>query len=166
MKALVIYDSFFGNTGQIAKSIGNSFHPSEDVRVCRVDEVNLNHLTGMDLLIIGSPTRGFSPTPAITNFIKKIPANGLKEVRVAAFDTRFSLGSINSSTLRFMVKTGGYAARSISNRLIKKGGYLIMPPEGFFVDGTEGPLQEGEIYRAKAWVKILVKCTYTSINTN
>ena len=54
-----------------------------------------------------------------------------------------------------MVKTGGYAARPISNRLIKKGGYMLVPPEGFFVNGKEGPLQVGEICRAKDWTKIL-----------
>jgi hypothetical protein len=28
-----------------------------------------------------------------------------------------------------------------------------MPPEGFFVAGTEGPMKEGELDRAAAWVK-------------
>ena len=68
MKVLVIYDSFFKNTEQIAQSIGNSFNPLEDVKIFRVDEIDSNQLT-TDLLIIGSPTRGFSPTPAILNFI-------------------------------------------------------------------------------------------------
>jgi hypothetical protein len=41
---------------------------------------------------------------------------------------------------------------------VKKGGELIAPPEGFFVQGTEGPLKEGELERASDWAKqILAK---------
>jgi len=65
--------------------------------------------------------------------------------------------SIDSSVLRFIVKTGGYAAKSIANRLKKKGGDLIMPPEGFLVTGEEGPLQEGELERAADWAKLAIK---------
>lgn len=112
----------FPNTEQIAQAIGRSFDPSEDVGIARVDDVNLKHLSGLEHLIIGSPTRGFKPTKAIINFLKKISPHGLKEIKVAAFDTRLSLSRIESSVLRFIVKTGGYAAKSITNLLKRKGG--------------------------------------------
>ena len=35
----------------------------------------------------------------------------------------------------------------------KKGGELITPPEGFYVEGTEGPLVQGELERAESWAK-------------
>jgi hypothetical protein len=39
-------------------------------------------------------------------------------------------------------------------RNIKKGGgNLLVPPEGFFVMGMEGPLMEGELERAISWAK-------------
>jgi hypothetical protein len=52
-----------------------------------------------------------------------------------------------------MVKLFGYAAKPIANRLTKKGGVLTMEPEGFFVEGTEGPLTDGELERAAAWAQ-------------
>ncbi|HUT45773.1 MAG TPA: flavodoxin family protein [Sedimentisphaerales bacterium] len=160
MKALVVYDSFFGNTEQIARSIGSSIGRPEDVGIIRVGNVKPEQLTGLKLLIVGSPTRAFRPTPAIKNFLKSIPKNGLKGVKVTAFDTRMTEEEINSSVfiLRILVNIFGYAARPISDRLVKKGGEFIAPPEGFFVHGTEGPLIEGELERASEWVKqILAK---------
>ena len=155
MKALVIYDSFFGNTEQIAQAIGNALGSPEDVEVLRVGNVKPEQLTGLTLLIVGSPTRGFRPTPAISNLLKSIPKNGLKGVKVAAFDTRFAVDEIESYVfiLRILVNIFGYAAKPIADRLEKKGGELIIPPEGFFVGGTEGPLKEGELERAVDWAK-------------
>lgn len=155
MKALVIYDSFFGNTEQIARSIGNALGWPEDVGILRIADVKPEQLTGLELLIVGSPTRAFSPSPAIKKFIKSIPRNGLKGVRVAAFDTRVTEEEIDSAVfiLRIFVNIFGYAAKPISNRLVKKAGELIAPPEGFYVHGTEGPLIEGELERASEWAK-------------
>ena len=157
MKVLIVYDSVFGNTEQIAQAISDSLGSKENVETLRVNDVRIEKITGLDLLIVGSPTRGFRPTQAITNFLKRISTNGLNGVKVAAFDTRLLLSSIESSVIRFIVKTGGYAAKSIANRLKKKGGDLIMPPEGFLVTGEEGPLKEGELERAADWAKIAIK---------
>ncbi len=158
MKALIVYDSFFGNTEQIAQAMGHALGSPEDVEVLRVSDVKPEQLTGAALLVVGSPTRGFRPTPAISNLLKSIPKNGLKGVKVAAFDTRFTMDEIESSVfiLRILVKRFGYAAKPIADRLKKKGGELIMPPEGFFVEGTEGPLKEGELERAADWAQRLI----------
>ena len=157
MKVLIVYDSVFGNTEQIAQAISDSLGSKENVETLRVNDVRIEKITGLDLLIVGSPTRGFRPTQAITNFLKRISTNGLNGVRVAAFDTRLLLSSIDSSVLRFIVKTGGYAAKSIANRLKKNGGNLTVPPEGFLVTGEEGPLKDGELERAADWAKIAIK---------
>jgi hypothetical protein len=55
--------------------------------------------------------------------------------------------------LAFFVKIFGYAAQPIADRLQKKGGELAVPPEGFYVGDTEGPLFEGELERAADWAK-------------
>jgi len=158
MEALVIYDSFFGNTERIARSIGNGLGPSEDVGIVRVGDVRPEQLAGLKLLIVGSPTRAFSPSPAIKKFLKSIPKNVLKGVKVAAFDTRITNEEIDSAVfiLRIFVNIFGYAAKPISDRLVKKGGQLIAPPEGFFVQGMEGPLKEGELERASDWAKQII----------
>jgi hypothetical protein len=51
----------------------------------------------------------------------------------------------------------GYAAGRIASGLTSKGGRLIAKPEGFIVDGKEGPLKEGELERAAAWARSLQK---------
>ena len=157
MKVLIIYDSSFGNTEQIAQAMGHALGSQEDVEVLRVGDVKPEQLTGLKLLIVGSPTQGFRPTPAINNLLGRIPMNGLRGVKVAAFDTRISMNDIDPPILRFagrlVVRLFGYAAKPIADRLKKKGGELTIPPEGFYVKGTEGPLKEGELERAADWAK-------------
>ena len=157
MKVLIIYDSSFGNTQQIAQAIGHALGSQEDVEVLRVGNVKPEQLTGLKLLIVGSPTQRFRPTPAINNLLGRIPMNGLRGVKVAAFDTRLSMNDIDPPIVRFIgrfvVKLFGYAAKPIADRLKKKGGELTIPPEGFYVKGTEGPLKEGELERAADWAK-------------
>jgi len=151
MKALVVYDSVFGNTEKVACAIRDSL--GSDVEALHVGDVKHEQLTGLDYLVVGSPTRAFNPTKAITTFLKKIPGDSLKGVKVAAFDTRLATEDVNSSVLNVLVKFFGYAAKPIGDRLQKKGGNLAVPPEGFYVEGTEGPLKDGELERAAAWTK-------------
>lgn len=156
MKALVIYDSVFGNTGQIALATGGALGTPDETGIIQVSKLSAEPWKGMDLLVVGSPTRGFRPTDALAEFLKSLPPESLNGIRVAAFDTRLAVEDIDSSAVRFIVKTGGYAAKPIAERLKKAGGDLIVPPEGFFVQDTEGPLKEGELQRAADWAKSIL----------
>ena len=154
MKAMVVYDSAYGNTEQIAQAIGDALGAPEDVETCRAGDVQPEQLVGVDLLIAGSPTQKFRPTPAMTDFLKRIPDKGLAGVKAAAFDTRFTESEIKKiRVLAFMVRMFGYAAQPIAGRLEKKGGDLAVPPEGFYVGDTEGPLLDGELERAAEWAR-------------
>jgi flavodoxin len=146
MKVLVVYDSQYGNTKKIAEAIGDTI--TGEVKVLHVDVINSSELKNLDLFIVGSPTHGGRPTPAIQDFLKKIPKVNIDGINVAAFDTRFS---------KRWVKIFGFAAKKIADILEKKGGNLVLPPEGFIVKGTEGPLEEGELERAANWVNVIVK---------
>jgi len=161
MKALVIYDSVFGNTEKIAQAvaqaIGSELGSGGVVAILRPGEVNVEQLKGVDLLIVGSPTRGFRPTEDLSGWLKQIPANDLTGVKVAVFDTRFKVDEIESKLTRFVVKAGGYAAPRMAKELEKGGGKLIVPVEGFIVKDTEGPLKEGELERAAEWAASLVR---------
>lgn len=165
MKAMVIYDSGFGNTAQIAEAITQrlaiSFAPPHSITIRSVAQVTPAQLQGLDVLVVGSPTQRCRPTPAISALLKRIPNGTLQGVKVAAFDTRFTsleidtLGFIAAKFIRFF----GYAAKPIADLLQKKGGALTAPPEGFYVEGMEGPLMEGELQRAANWAEVLVsKC--------
>ena len=153
MKTLVIYDSFFGNTEKIALAVGDECGSKKDVVIVKAVDVKLDQLKGIELLIVGSPTRAFRPVKNIMTFLKSIPKGSLKSVKVAAFDTRISLVDVNSKVLNFFVTLFGYAAKPIANRLVKKGGNLAIDPEGFIVKGSEGPPKAGELERAAQWTK-------------
>jgi flavodoxin len=156
MDILIIYDSVFGNTEKIAKAIGGAIQPQDAVATLRVSEVKPEQLKGVRLLVVGSPTRGFQATEGIQKFLKAMPDGALKGMRVAAFDTRSGVDEVKSGILRFLMKSFGFAAPKISDRLTKKGGELAAPPEGFIVTGTEGPLKEGELERAAGWAASLI----------
>jgi flavodoxin len=150
---LVIYDSVFGNTEKVARAIAESLGSGTAVDILQAGKVNPEQLAGLDLLVVGSPTRGFRPTEAVTELLNGLQAKTLNGVKVAAFDTRFKADEIESVGLRFVVKTGGYAAKRIADRMKKAGGDLIAPPEGFYVEDTEGPLKAGELERAAEWAR-------------
>jgi len=147
MKSLVVYDSVHGNTEKIAQAIGNAI--GGDVKVVRASNAPDN-LGELDLLVMGAPTYGGRPTPAMLEYMDKVQASAVKGVRIAAFDTRL--------TSKF-VTIFGNAATKIAASLTAKGGVQIAPPEGFFVKGREGPLVEGEPDRASKWARdLLEKC--------
>lgn len=152
MKALVIYDSAFSNTEKVAQAMAEAI----GCEAQHVTEVQPAQLSDLDALIVGSPTQKFQPLPSIKTFLKNIPAAKLTGVKVAAFDTRIDVEETNSAILSFFVKLFGYAAEPIADRLVKKGGDQAMPPTGFFVKGSEGPLQEGELERAAEWARQIV----------
>jgi len=144
MKVLIVYDSVYGNTEKIARAIAEAITPSDEVKVLRAGEANPSELASVNLLIVGSPTHGGRPIPAVQDFLNKVPELSLQGIEVAAFDTRYSTK---------LVAVFGYAAGRIAGNLKKKGGTLIASPEGFFVTASKGPLKEGELERATGWAK-------------
>jgi len=151
MNSLIIYDSQYGNTKEIANAIYKSVISSNKVKILRVDEVNLTDLEKIKLLIVGSPTQGGRPTQNLQMFLDEIPENSLKDVNIATFDTRFLEESQNFA-LKLLMKTIGYAAPKIADILKNKGGKLICSPQGFIVLKKKGPLAKGELEKAEAWV--------------
>ena len=157
---LIIYDSTYGNTAKIAQAIGDSLSTKDQAQVTRVDQVGMDQVRGLQLLIVGSPTQRFMPTKGITSFLDGIPDKGLHGIKVAAFDTRLTEYEINKiRVLSFFVRIFGYAAKPIANKLKSKGGQLVLPPEGFYVEGMEGPLLEGELDRCVKWANEIQQLT-------
>ncbi len=149
MNVLVVYDSVFGNTKKVALAIGEALNG----QALWVGDVKPEHLTDLDTLVVGSPTRAFSATPAIKSWLKGLASGSLQGVQVAAFDTRMDVKEVNSRVLTFFAKIFGYAAEPMAARLVKKGGTQAAAAAGFFVEGAEGPLMEGELNRAVEWAR-------------
>jgi flavodoxin I len=161
MKALIVYDSKYGNTEKIAHAIGSAF--AGEGRVVRVSDGDVApaEISALDVLLVGSPTQGGRPTKAIASFLAHIPSKGLNDIQVAAFDTRISLKD-RGLGMRILLGIVGFAANRISARLRAAGGSLLAPPEGFIVEGTEGPLKQGEIERAAAWAEQLQRSKHVA----
>ena len=164
MKILVIYDSVFGNTEKIAQAIAQAVSQAIasgkgaalDVKLVHVAKIQPYQMEDSDLLVVGSPTRGFRPTEDLAHLLERLAPKALQGKRVAAFDTRLKADEQKSAFTRFIVRSGGYAAKRIAERLKKAGAVLIVPPEGFYVADVEGPLKDGELERAAAWARSLL----------
>lgn len=139
MKAIVVYDSKFGNTEKIAKAVAEELG-AEAVHVSKAKS-----LGKMNLLVVGSPTQAWRPTEAMKSFLQNLPQ--LKGLSVAGFDTRLKMTRLFT----------GSAARTIAGKLKNVGGFLLVLPESFFVAGTEGPLKEGEVGRAADWARTIAE---------
>jgi flavodoxin len=156
MKAIVIYDSQFGNTERIAQAIRDALSDTTETRLMRASSVAPRDLMAAELLIIGSPTQRFHATEPVDRILKGVSLRGC---RAAAFDTRFDMAEVDSRALKLAVKVAGdsaYAAPRIAAVLEKAGATMVVPPEGFIVTGTEGPLREGELARAAEWARGIV----------
>src|SRR5215204_1887024 len=146
MNALVVYDSQYGDTQRIAQAIADTLGEFGEARAVRLDLTQPVQLQGVDLFILGCPTQGWRPTPAIQSFLEGISSEELRGLVGACFDTRFRLP-------RFMT---GSAAKVMAGKLREKGVSLLAEPESFFVKGTEGPLRDGDLERASTWAHQIV----------
>lgn len=156
MNFLVLYDSFFGNTQKIAQAIVDELKQQHVGTIVKVDTANINQLQHLDLLFVGSPTRAFSPSPAMTAFLKGLPSQSLAGVKVAVFDTRIAPEDIKPKLVGWAIKLAGYADKKIISLLKPSGADVILPGEGFLVSESEGPLKEGELVRATAWANSII----------
>lgn len=161
MRSLVVYESWFGNTQHVAEQIALALQEEGEVQLLTVDD-DVPPLEEVDLLVVGGPTHAHGLSGkrtraaaidqagcgevgiGVRGFIAELP-NGAHGPRVAAFDTR-----ANKPVLLV-----GSAARGIARRLREHGYTLAVEPESFFVDGTTGPLEKGELERAAEWGKKL-----------
>ncbi|MDH4176433.1 MAG: flavodoxin family protein [Thermoleophilia bacterium] len=163
MRSVVVCESWFGNTRQVAQAIADQLARHGEARVVSVAD-DLDYLEGLDLLVVGAPTHvhGMSsatsrrsaieqaketgerePGPGVRGWLQELPrAEGCA---AAAFDTR----------LEKSVLLVGSAAKGIAKRLGRRGFELVAPAESFFVLDTGGPLEDGELARAAEWAETL-----------
>jgi hypothetical protein len=164
MRSVVVYESMFGNTREIAEAAGAGLADRGSVTV-----VEVGSLEGVpadaDLLVIGGPTHAFSMSRASTRadahaknpdaeivsvghglreWIDSLPADRRGRMPVAVFDTKVR-----------HPRLPGSAAKAAAKALQAHGFRLVAKPETFDVDGMTGPLLPGETERARAWAASL-----------
>ena len=145
MRALVVFDSTWGNTEQIAHAVAAGI--GGGTKVLRVGAVEAHGFDAIDLLVLGSPILGGRPSPSMHEYINSIPEAAARKLQVATFDTRLMM--------RF-AKIFGYAAVRMADQLKDKG-CALKSTEGFFVKGRSGPLADRELERATEWGSKLSK---------
>jgi flavodoxin len=167
MKALVVYESMYGNTRAIAEAIAEGLGGSPVRAVHEAGEAPEQR----DLLVVGGPTHmhglttalsrrmaaeaatedghaalepGATAEPGLRAWLRELVA--CEGVRAAAFDTRLDRSTALTGT----------AARGIARRLRQRG-YEVVATESFLVQDAEGPLEDGELERARAWGEQLAR---------
>ena len=110
MNALIVYDSQYGDTERIAQAIAEKLAEFGEARALRLDPAHHVELQGVDVFIVGCPTQGWRPTPAIQSFLEEVSSEELRSLAVACFDTRFRLP-------RFM---SGSAAKVMAGKLVRR----------------------------------------------
>ncbi|MBY8849540.1 flavodoxin [Saccharothrix longispora] len=156
-RALVVYESMFGNTRAIAEAIGEAL-AAEVVEVSQAPDVLPDDV---GLLVVGAPTHAFGLSRPATRKSAAdqatgelvSPGRGVREwldtlaplghhVTAHAFDTRVQAGWLPGS-----------AAKTIAKRLRALHFTVPARPMSFHVGGTPGPLLVGEPARAAAWAR-------------
>ncbi len=156
MKAVVVYESHWGNTAAIARAIAEGLGP--EAQALSTAEATSDALAEADLLVAGAPVIAFglatektlegirvnpgkAPAPpdlshpAMRTWLEALPTG---EGRFAAFETRVR-GPF------------GHATSAIAERLERAGYRSAAKPAGFIVKGRYGPLRDGELERARSW---------------
>jgi flavodoxin len=137
MKALVIYDSIYGNTKKIAETVASEL--GKGVKTVTVSDFSKKDLTGLDLLVVGSPILAFRPSEKTGKFLAGLSVGQLKGIKATAFDTRVR------------IFFHGDAAKKITESLKNAGAEIVAEPCGFIVEGREGPLANDAVAKAKEW---------------
>ena len=179
MRAVIVYESMFGNTHAIADAVGKGLEPMLEVVVLPLADAGRERTGDADLLVVGGPThfhgmsRTFTRKWAASTAQK--PSNdlvldrdgdgpGVREwlvslghgrTKVAAFDTRFT----GPAVLR------GRASKAIGRTLRRHGFEVIAKPESFLVN-SKHHLEPGEEARAQEWGKRLTASVLSSSVTN
>ena len=131
-KAIVIYDTQFGNTEKIAKALASGIkEQGVQVDCVKVDEVDVNKLAEYDLLAIGGPTIAFGVSKPVKDLLGKLEGIGLRGRKAFAFDTK----------VRFVFS--GSAAKGIEGKLKGLGMSIVRPYSSAIVKWKEGSLEEG-----------------------
>jgi flavodoxin len=154
MKSLVVYFSRFGNTRRVAEATAETMKQAGEARVISLDELRPSDFEGADLVVVGSPTHGFTVPQTVRFALDSLPPGLLAGKSVVAFDT-----TINVWPLRRL-----RASPKILRRLKDLRGKAVAPPETFFVrmsstqqSGEVDLLLEGEIERVRTWADAVLQ---------
>jgi flavodoxin len=167
-RALVVYESLFGDARTIAEAIADGLAPTLPADVVAAADAPAEIGPDVTLLVVGGPNHAFGmPRPstregAVKQYGAEIADShaGLHEWLVAL---RLPAGGVAAAA--FDTRGGGHpvltkldhAARTEEKLLSTAGARVVAPAEHFFVVDAQGPLVDGEEDRARAWGQTLAR---------
>lgn len=172
MRALVVYESMYGNTRAVAEAIAAGLAPGYEATTAPVGGLAAAPLADVDLLVVGGPTHawGLSRPTTRQNAVAAAqkPGSGLTvEPGATGVGLREWLGSLtragNTVAAAFDTRIEapalitGRASRAISRALMQRGYPVIAKPQSFLVQ--KNALVPGETDRARDWGSQLATAT-------
>jgi len=140
IKALVIYESKYGNTKLAAESIAEGMKqiPGTEPIITELDDVEPSQIDEFDIILVGSPNHLGRATRSIRKFIDKLENINLKGKQTAVFDT-------------YMKSDFEKAVEKMEKQIREKAPSLklVAPGLSIRVDGMKGPITDGELPNCK-----------------
>lgn len=163
MRALVVYESMFGNTHQIAEAIVEGLaQQGVTVGATPVGEVTEEQLVGLGLLVVGGPTHAWSMSRPRTRQGAADAASrsgreldgaasgqGIREWLAAAASLPLAAAAFDTRRVGPALFTGR-ASRGIALALRDHGASLVVAPMSFLVTAQD-QLQDGQRELAVRW---------------
>ena len=139
-KAIVIYESKYGNTRLAAETIveGMSQVSGIGAALVELDDVDLAKINEFDAILVGSPNHMGGATRSIKKFIDKLGKLSLESKQGAVFDT-------------YLAKDFEKAVKKMEKQIGEKvpGLTLVVPGLSIRVGGMRGPITDGELPKCK-----------------
>jgi hypothetical protein len=158
-RALVVFESMFGNTEAVARAVASGLGEHLPVDVVEVGSAPVRPDGDVTLLVVGAPTHAFGLSRTDTRHEAAdrrgwtLPVSSGIGVREWLELVHLRPGQLAATfaTRTAMRWVPGSAAGAIHRRLRRAGLDLVVPARSFHVVGIEGPLVPGELDRARAW---------------
>ncbi|HET7398181.1 MAG TPA: flavodoxin/nitric oxide synthase [Intrasporangium sp.] len=166
MSILIVVESMFGNTRSVAEAVaagvaGQATGHHEKVEVVAVADAPRRIPDDVTVLLVGGPTHALSMSragtraDAVRQGATAPAATGLREW-IAEVGPREDLPTVTFDTRVHVRLVPGSAAKSAAAALRHRGFRKATRGETFYVGDVAGPLDEGELERARAWGESLV----------
>jgi hypothetical protein len=156
MKAIVVYESLWGNTAAIARAIAEGIGPN--ARALSTAEAAGAALADADLIVAGAPVHAFSlPTDrsrrsAGQNAARAPVPPDLSHPSMRAWLGALPAGRGRSAAFETAFKWSPSGATGAIGRALQRAGYRpAAKGRRFVIGGSYGPLRAGEVERARAW---------------
>jgi menaquinone-dependent protoporphyrinogen IX oxidase len=135
-KAVVIYDSKYGNTRSVAERVAEIMRDKGNVEasILFVNDVDVNQLPSFDIIVLGTPNHWGRLTKKFKTMISELKNVDLSGKKIALFDTCF-------------MADADKATASMEKRILKVSPNVqfLSPHMSVVVDHAKGPVAEGEM---------------------